>query len=279
MSIELWGRSTWILLHTLAEKVKEEYFLQIRGELLGMFLNLFSNLPCPDCKQHALQFWKNVNPQKIMTKQQLIDVLWVFHNSVNDRKRYKKYKKTELYAYKVLKLPDVFKVFLKHFNTRGNEKMMADEEQRKRFLTSFIKWFTKRAGYFIFTSESLENAKNSILNNEQNVDILKQSHLDKIKQLENEISSLNLKTTELNNKLSLEQQKLNQLIESTQSTQPIQTNSISQTSSVIVTCNNGTICSDDESDELLSTATSNLSSLADEDALSVTYDGVYDNLE
>ena len=277
MSIELWGRSTWILLHTLAEKVKEEHFLQIRNELFGMFLNLFANLPCPDCKQHALQFWRNVSMQKIMTKQQLIDVLWVFHNSVNSRTRHKQYKKTDLYAYKILKLYDVFKIFIKHFNTRGNEKLMADEEQRKRFLNSFIDWFKRKAGYFVFTAESLANAEKSILNDEQNVEFLKRQSLDKIKQLEKEIASLNQKTMQLTNSLTDEQNKLNELNNLN--------NTNSSTNSSLEHETNNTNNMDDELDDELSTTTSNLLSLAedgsnisdDPDELSMTYDDVYDN--
>ena len=49
-----WGPCTWFLFHTLAEKIREEHFMKLKPELINIVKNICSNLPCPECKQHAM---------------------------------------------------------------------------------------------------------------------------------------------------------------------------------------------------------------------------------
>ena len=81
-----WGEPTWFLFHTLAEKVKEEEFQNIRVELLNIIYSICSNLPCPVCSTHAKQHLNGTNFNNIQTKQQLKDFFFHFHNIVNQRK-------------------------------------------------------------------------------------------------------------------------------------------------------------------------------------------------
>ena len=81
-----WGEPTWFMFHTLAEKIKPEYFLVIRQELLHVIHSVCSNLPCPDCARHAKQYMNGVNFNAIRTKDDLRILLHRFHNEVNQKK-------------------------------------------------------------------------------------------------------------------------------------------------------------------------------------------------
>ena len=93
MSQSYWGPSTWTFMHTLASKIKETSFPLFGKNLIMNLIQICNNLPCPECAQHAKQFWSKVKTGNIKTKTDLINLLYVFHNSVNKRKqnRYFKY--------------------------------------------------------------------------------------------------------------------------------------------------------------------------------------------
>ena len=91
-----WGAPTWFLLHTLAEKVKEDQFPRIRKELLDVILKICNNLPCPDCANHATQYLNGINFNTITSKSILKDMLYNFHNTINKKKGFAHFNYQEL---------------------------------------------------------------------------------------------------------------------------------------------------------------------------------------
>lgn len=91
-----WGAPTWYLFHVLAEKVKKDSFPSIRKELLDIIFAICTNLPCPDCANHATRFMQGVNYDTIVTKLDLKELLFRFHNSVNARKGFPIFSRSEL---------------------------------------------------------------------------------------------------------------------------------------------------------------------------------------
>ena len=83
-----WGPPTWFLFHALAYKIKDEEFDNLREELIDIIILICNNLPCPICANHASLYMKNFNFNTIKTKKDLQDMLYNFHNSVNNRKQY-----------------------------------------------------------------------------------------------------------------------------------------------------------------------------------------------
>ena len=63
-----WGPCTWYLFHSLAEKIKEEHFSDLRLGLLSIMKEICSSLPCPDCAGHATHFMTRLNVNRIQTK-------------------------------------------------------------------------------------------------------------------------------------------------------------------------------------------------------------------
>lgn len=145
-----WGEPTWYLLHTLAEKVKEEHFSQIREELLNTIYSICANLPCPDCAEHASGYMNGINYKTIQTKEQLKYMLYSFHNSVNDKKGFSVFSLNELDTkYSNMHLIPVIYNFMPHFQDKSRSiRMIANDFHRSRLAEQLKKWFNANIIYF-----------------------------------------------------------------------------------------------------------------------------------
>ena len=143
-----WGPPTWIFLHTLAEKVKESSFPLINHQLIKKIIEICNNLPCPECTNHAKAFWSKVDVIKIQTKQDLINLLFMFHNIVNKRKHLHQFKYENLSKYSSLKLIQTYNDFTKKFNTNGNMNLINESFHRKLMLISLRRWLMVNISHF-----------------------------------------------------------------------------------------------------------------------------------
>jgi hypothetical protein len=140
MSPSQWGPPTWIFIHTLAEKIKDDRFDVIGKQVILNIIEICKNLPCPECSDHAKQFWAKVNINKVTTKQDLINLLFVFHNSINVRKHSRPFKHSDLKYYKTMNLIDTFNNFARNFHTKGNMAQLTESFHRTRLLSSLKRW-------------------------------------------------------------------------------------------------------------------------------------------
>lgn len=138
-----WGEPTWYLFHALAEKVKEERFQAIRGELLNTIYVICKNLPCPLCANHATQYMNAINFNTIQTKQDLIDLLWNFHNEVNKKKNFPVFPYEQLSEkYSRANLINIIQVFMLHFKDKhASLRMIADDMYRQQISAKMQEWF------------------------------------------------------------------------------------------------------------------------------------------
>ena len=134
-----WGEPFWNFFHILAEKVREGEFQTIRKGLLDMIFIICSNLPCPDCKTHALQIMKSTNLNHISSsKENLINFLWEFHNHVNKKNKGEFYPKEKLEVYKTANTKKVIVSFITIMSaTSNNEKTMLHGFHRTLYITKF----------------------------------------------------------------------------------------------------------------------------------------------
>lgn len=145
----LWGEPTWLLFHTLAEKIKETEFTRLRQELLGFILKICNNLPCPTCAQHATQYMNSVNFNNIQTKEQLKLFLFAFHNSINKRKDYELFHVNGLSKYNDAVTLNIIRNFFYHFSKRTyNVRMAVDNMHRQKMLKEFQTWLENNAYSF-----------------------------------------------------------------------------------------------------------------------------------
>lgn len=145
-----WGEPTWFLFHTLAEKIKDEHFQQIRVELLNNFYAICSNLPCPDCANHAKAYMDGINFNTIRTKEDLQRLFHTFHNVVNQRKGYPLMPYEELGPkYSKAITINIIRNFMEHFADRHRSpKLMANDLHRSRMVVVLKEWFNKNIVYF-----------------------------------------------------------------------------------------------------------------------------------
>jgi len=79
---KIWGPSVWLFFHSFAEKIKPEYFSTTGKEFIAHIVNICNNLPCPECAMHASAYMQKIQLNSIQTKDDLIKMLYVFHNQL-----------------------------------------------------------------------------------------------------------------------------------------------------------------------------------------------------
>jgi len=148
MSPSTWGPSTWLFMHTLAAKIKESSFPLIGPNLLLILIQISNNLPCPECSQHAKLFWSNVKTANIKSKQDLINLLFVFHNMVNKRKKNPPFRYENLGYYNTKNLFNTYNMFAKNFNTRGNMNLINESFHINMMMDSLRNWMLTNISHF-----------------------------------------------------------------------------------------------------------------------------------
>jgi hypothetical protein len=149
MSPKQWGGPTWSLFHVLAEKIKEEHYPSLYKEIFSQIYQICCLLPCPECAGHAKLFLSKINVENLKTKKDLINMLYVFHNSVNTRTQSPLFKYENLSNYSKTNIISAFNHFSKNFNTNGNMKLITDNFHRKQYLISFRKWIMLNVSKFM----------------------------------------------------------------------------------------------------------------------------------
>lgn len=145
-----WGEPTWFMFHTLAEKIKPEYFSVIREEFINIIVTVCSNLPCPDCARHAKQYMSGVNFNTIRSKDDLRIMVYRFHNEVNAKKGFPIFPFEQLSdKYSKANTVNIVHYFMMHFEDKHKSlRMIADDLYRARICSQLRAWFSKNIGYF-----------------------------------------------------------------------------------------------------------------------------------
>lgn len=149
MSPDVWGPPTWILFHTLAEKIHEDTFPILGSQLFFHIKKICANLPCPECSQHASAFLAKINFNGIKSKSEFKEMICFFHNTVNFRKKKPIFNPIGLDKYKKVNTITAYNNFVAVYHTRGNMKLLADSFQRKIVLVDFKKWLMNNIQSFL----------------------------------------------------------------------------------------------------------------------------------
>ena len=148
MSQKKWGPPIWCFFHTMAEKIKAEHFSIIFPSFFNFIRRICNSLPCPDCSLHASSFLKRINYKSIKTKQDLINILYIFHNSVNKRKSKPLFHVSNMTSYSSNNLIQSYNGFISAYTTRGNIKLIADSFQRNLVIKDLKSWLMRNIEYF-----------------------------------------------------------------------------------------------------------------------------------
>jgi len=148
MQKSVWGNAVWYLFHTLPYKLKDEY----SGETAVLFshiISICSNLPCPDCQEHATKVLSMAN-KKIITasKESLINFLHTFHNMVNRRIKTPEFSIDALHdKYSRANTQNVISHFITIMSSNmNNEKLMMNSFRRQNYMNSFVNYI-RQNGY------------------------------------------------------------------------------------------------------------------------------------
>ena len=138
-----WGAPTWYMLHTIAEKVDTDKFYQIRVDLLQIISMIISNLPCPTCSTHGIEYLKKVDFYTIQSKENLKRMLFDFHNSVNARKHFAKFTYEELNTkYSNAITSNIMQTFFYYFTKKSNNiRLITDDIHRNRVSVTITEFF------------------------------------------------------------------------------------------------------------------------------------------
>ena len=130
----LWGEPTWFFFHTLAEKIKDEYFNELFIDLIKFVKLICSNLPCPDCAKHATSYMNKINFDAIKNKEQLKMLFFKFHNEVNKQKEFPLFEYTDLkQKYSSAITLNIIKNFFYHYS-RKNFSVRLDTSNYQRMV-------------------------------------------------------------------------------------------------------------------------------------------------
>ena len=130
-----WGPPTWIFLHALCEKVNPEHYLLIKDALWNNIKELCKVLPCPDCSAHATDYLSKIPPPP--TKVHLVQIMYLFHNEVNQRTGKPPFPRERLGQYVSLPLPLLFSFYKQTLNQPYNPKLMMHKMRGRQFVQRF----------------------------------------------------------------------------------------------------------------------------------------------
>ena len=144
-----WGKATWFLFHSLAEKVKEERFLEVKKELCNNVYRICNCLPCEICRKHAIEYMRNVNFDNIKTKTDFKKMLFNFHNVVNKNKNYHIFKYEDLdEKYSKSNLSKVINNFFYYMSISRNKTSPSSDMQNSMIINGFRSWINSNISYF-----------------------------------------------------------------------------------------------------------------------------------
>ena len=116
-----WGILTWMLFHTLAEKIKEEYFNYYSNGIISLIKKTCYCLPCPYCREDARKYLSSFNFKLIKSKEDLKLFLYDFHNHVNNKLGNEQPSDQILDKYKTLEITSVMNLWYQYFTRYGIE--------------------------------------------------------------------------------------------------------------------------------------------------------------
>lgn len=143
-----WGNPTWIFLHTIVSKINKYKFNENKEVIIDIIKSICFNLPCPECSKHSLEFLNTIKFQNVTKKEDLIEILYVFHNQVNKNLRKPEFQEENLEIYKSYDITEKLNIFLKAYNARLPNALMNLSFRRTKITKKIIEYFSKNKEVF-----------------------------------------------------------------------------------------------------------------------------------
>jgi len=163
---EVWGPPVWRLFHTLIEKMNPNAYPYVINSMFNMIVAICKFLPCPECSADASNFLAKINLNNYKTKDEFKNMLYLFHNYVNAKKRKPLYNYSNMTKYSNLNLIHVINDFIAKYNTKGNMKLLSESFHRTFVIKEFIKWF--KSSYKAFITQPISKITKPVIEETKN---------------------------------------------------------------------------------------------------------------
>ena len=150
MSPNKWGPPIWRFFHSLVCNIKEEQFNTIGIQTFLIIKQICRTLPCQICSNHAMQFLNKINHNQIRSKNDLINMIYIFHNYVNKTKNKPMFNVSDLSMYQHSNIVESYNKFVNAYQTRGNMKLLAESFSRSHTLKLVKQFITGNAHSFTY---------------------------------------------------------------------------------------------------------------------------------
>ena len=142
--LDIWGPHTWYLIHTICEKIDEDYYLENKEECFDNLLTICKNVPCPMCRRHAKNHLKNISNVKFVpNKNKLREFFFNFHNKVNITKGKKTVDIKTLDQYKKFSIVKILPYFKHTYGKQYYNRTDFSGYLRRDVVNKIIKWVNK----------------------------------------------------------------------------------------------------------------------------------------
>tara|TARA_B100000780_G_scaffold85409_1_gene58588 strand:- start:7243 stop:7704 length:462 start_codon:yes stop_codon:yes gene_type:complete len=136
----VWGNATWYLFHTLAYKIKESDFPELKNDIIYIVKTIATNLPCPDCSQDAANQLSKVQFDNISNKEELKLLLFNFHNYVNRKLGKSNFEISQLDdKYSNANINAIYNNFFKIYNSNSNTPQLMSASFHRKYNIPKIK--------------------------------------------------------------------------------------------------------------------------------------------
>lgn len=142
-----WGSPTWMFFHTLAEKIRPEFYETQRGTIITFIQRICANLPCPVCREHAMAYTRSLNERAVPTKQALQAYLFVFHNKVNERLKKPIFKDFDIYKTKSLR-ECYFRFEIEFLKNNILSRNFFDQQHRRNLIVQLRSYLSTNSPVF-----------------------------------------------------------------------------------------------------------------------------------
>jgi len=167
---EIWGPPIWTLFHTLSEKLNPHLYTQVINSMFGIIVRICKFLPCPECSKDAGNFLAKIKISDYKTKNDFKNMLYLFHNYVNKKKRKPLFNYGYINKYSNLNIWIVIKKFIQNYNTKGNMNLLTESFQRSLVIKDFMNWLKIYSRAFIqpiiINNPSIQPPPSRIIENE-----------------------------------------------------------------------------------------------------------------
>jgi hypothetical protein len=179
---EVWGPAVWMLFHSLIERLNPLAYEQVIDSMFRIIVRICKFLPCPDCSEDATKFLARINLRDYKTKVEFKNMLYLFHNWVNVKKRKPLYNYSHLDKYSKINIIHVLNNFISKYNTKGNMKLLNESFQRSFVVKELLSWFKMYASAFVHKTVIVPSPDHAILEQIKEISIFNDKTLKTVEE-------------------------------------------------------------------------------------------------